>query len=101
MIDSRILSRKELKEALSGLPGWFYKNSKIRKEFMFKDFMDALNFINELAVYCEQENHHPEVYLLYDKVLFALQTFDVGRKITDKDITLAKKIEDLYINKMG
>ncbi len=93
---AKILSKEEITEGLTSLPGWTYKDEKISKEFVCKDFMDSLNFVNALAPYCEELDHHPDVHILYSKVLFELQRFDVGGKVTDKDLMVASHIEKLY-----
>jgi len=69
---------------------------KISKEFKFEDFMGSLNFVNKLAPFCEREDHHPDIHIFYSKILFELQRFDIGGKITDKDFAVAQEIERLY-----
>lgn len=96
MADPKILTEQEITDGLKSLPGWAYKDNKISKEFKFEDFMGSLNFINELAPYCQRLDHHPDVHIFYSKVLFELQRFDVGGKVTDKDFMVAHKIEELY-----
>jgi len=97
-METTILTEQEIQEELKNLPGWTYKDNKISKEFQFKDFMGSLNFINKLAPYCEELDHHPDVYIFYSKVVFDLQRFDIGGKVTNKDIMVASHIESLYKN---
>ena len=91
-----ILSEQEIEEQLKDLPDWAYANDKISKEFKFKDFMDSLNFINQLAPFFEEHDHHPDTHIFYSKVLFELQRFDIGGKVTDLDILVAHEIERQY-----
>ena len=98
MEETKILTEDEIIEKLKSFDGWTYKDNKISKEFQFKDFMDSLDFINKLAPYCEQLDHHPDTHIFYSKVLFELQRFDVGGKVTDKDFMVAEEIERLYKN---
>src|SRR4051812_34856308 len=91
-----ILSQEEIDQQLKDVPGWTFKDNKISKEFKFNDFMDVLNFINKLAPFCENMDHHPDIHIFYSKVLFELQRFDVGGKVTDKDFQVAREIERLY-----
>ena len=91
-----ILSQEEITSELASLPGWAYRDNKISKEFKCNDFMDVLNFINALAPFCESLDHHPDIHIFYSKVLFELQRFDVGGKVTDKDFSVAREIERLY-----
>ncbi len=91
-----ILSKKEISAELKTLSGWKYRGNKISKEFKFADFMGSLNFVKKLAPYCEKIDHHPDVHIFYSKVLFELQRFDVGGKVTDKDFMVARRIETLF-----
>jgi 4a-hydroxytetrahydrobiopterin dehydratase len=91
-----ILKTAEIKDALKKLPGWKFARNKISKEFKFKDFVDSLGFVKKLAPYFESLNHHPDIHILYNQILFELQTNDVGKKVTDKDILMATKIEQRY-----
>lgn len=90
------LSEKEIREKLKTLPGWTYSDNKIKKEFKFADFMDSLNFINKLAPFFEEKDHHPDTHIFYNKILFELQRFDIGGKVTDRDFEVASEIEKQY-----
>lgn len=94
-----ILTESEIAQQIKELPGWVYKDNKISKECKFTDFMGSVNFINALAPFCESIDHHPDIHIFYNKVLFELQRFDVGGKVTDKDFMVAHQIEKLYKNK--
>lgn len=91
-----ILSEEQIHEGLKNLPGWSYAEDKISKTFEFKDFMDSLGFINKLAPLFEANDHHPDTCIMYSKVKFELQRFDVGGKVTDKDLFIAQEIEKAY-----
>jgi 4a-hydroxytetrahydrobiopterin dehydratase len=91
-----ILSAEEIQAKLGELPGWEYKDDKLSKQFEFNDFMDGLGFINNLAPYFEEMDHHPDMHIMYSKILFELQRFDVGGKVTDRDIEVAAEIEKRY-----
>src|SRR5262245_32115660 len=90
------LGETQIQNALSDLPGWAYDDNKISKEFEFKDFVDSLSFINSLATYFETNDHHPDCHILYNKVKFELTRYDIGGKVTDRDIETAKHIERAY-----
>ena len=74
---------------------WKESDNKLNREFKFKDFNEAISFINRIAVVSEESNHHPEIYNVYNKVIISLCTHDQGSVVTDKDYDLAKKIDDL------
>jgi 4a-hydroxytetrahydrobiopterin dehydratase len=94
-----ILSQEQIDAALKDLPGWTFKDDKISKELAFNDFLDALDFINKLSSYFESMDHHPDMHIFYSKILFELQRFDIGGKVTDRDIEVARKIDTEYQNR--
>jgi 4a-hydroxytetrahydrobiopterin dehydratase len=74
---------------------WEEKENKLVKHFKFKDFKAALKFINQVGDLSETQNHHPEIFNVYNKVSLSLTTHDAGNTITDKDYALAKSIDQL------
>jgi 4a-hydroxytetrahydrobiopterin dehydratase len=94
--DIKILSEEEIQEKLKDFPGWEYKDNKISKEFEFEAFMDCVAFIVKLAPFSEANDHHPDIHIFYKKILFELQRFDVGGKVTAMDFKVAEEIERLY-----
>lgn len=71
---------------------WITKDNKLEKEFMFKDFIQAFGFLTKIAIEAEKQNHHPEIYNVYNKVKISLQTHDAGNVVTEKDHKLAETI---------
>lgn len=94
--DIHILNEEEVLDNLKKIDGWEYKENKISKEFKFKDFMDCLSFVVKLAPVFEMKDHHPDIHIFYNKILFELQRFDVGGKVTDMDFFIASQIDKLY-----
>jgi 4a-hydroxytetrahydrobiopterin dehydratase len=74
---------------------WIENNDKLKRKFEFKDFNEALAFINKLAPICESMNHHPEINWVYNKIELTLSTHDAGDKITELDYQLANKIDEI------
>lgn len=72
---------------------WITKDNKLVKEFVFKDFIEAFSFLTKVAIEAEKQNHHPEIYNVYNKITISLQTHDAGNIITEKDHKLAKSID--------
>lgn len=58
--------------------------------------MHSLSFVNSLVVYCETVDHHPDVHIAYGEVTFELTRYDLGGKVTDRDVEVAKKISSMY-----
>ena len=73
--------------------------TKIKKEFKFKVFGYALEFVNDVGKLAEIEGPHPNIYLhSYNKVLIELWTHKIGG-LHENDFILAAKIDKLLIGK--
>lgn len=68
---------------------------KIRREFSFKDFTDAMHFLNKVADLAESEGHHPDIRLFYNKLTLELWTHKING-LFDNDFILAAKIDELF-----
>lgn len=87
------LNQDQIREALSGLPGWSHENDRLTKSFDFGGFKEALSFIVRLGLHAEEQNHHPEIFNVYNTVKISLNTHDAGGKVTSRDVKLASTIE--------
>ena len=85
-------SNIEIQESMKTLNNWILYEDKIKKQFQFKDFSEAIAFIVRIGILAEKQNHHPELHNVYNKVTIALTTHDVGG-LTDKDFLLARSID--------
>lgn len=89
------LSKKKQDEYYSELnPDWELTGKKIKREFTFKGFMNGVEFVNKVAKIAENENHHPDIYLYYKKVVIELSTHAVGG-LSENDFIVAAKIDFL------
>ena len=65
------------------------------RDFKFKDFAEAMSFVNRVAEVAEQRNHHPDILIHgWNKVRLTLSTHSEGG-VTDNDHALARQIDDL------
>jgi 4a-hydroxytetrahydrobiopterin dehydratase len=92
----RVLTKSELRTIMPRLTGWALEKNKLRREFEFHDFVESLSFVNSLIAYFETMDHHPDVFIAYNKVTFELTRYDLGGKVTDRDVEVAKKIASMY-----
>lgn len=74
---------------------WQTVDNKLYKKFTFKDFAEAVAFMNQVASLAEQANHHPKIQNTYNTVELWLSTHDAGDIVTIKDKDLAEKIDGL------
>jgi len=89
------LDLDQIKLALSSLKNWTYKDDKLLMDIKLKDFSEALSFLVKVGIEAEKLNHHPEIHNIYNKVTLKLTTHDAGNRVTEKDIVLARAIENL------
>ena len=88
-----MLSKDEIESKIADLDnGWELKDGKIVKSFQFSSFMDAIEFVNEIARIAERLDHHPIITINWKTVKLSLKSFDVDA-ITKRDISLAEEIE--------
>jgi 4a-hydroxytetrahydrobiopterin dehydratase len=90
------LALKEAKALMAELKGWTLVAGKaLRQEFVMKDFMAAVHFINAVARAAEAEGHHPDLHLTgYRNLVIELSTHAIGG-LSMNDFILAEKIDGL------
>jgi 4a-hydroxytetrahydrobiopterin dehydratase len=66
----------------------------LEKEFVFKDFRQALEFVNEVGELAEAEGHHPDIYLSWGKVRVTIWTHKIDG-LTESDFILAAKVSEI------
>lgn len=91
------LTREEFDVYIDQVKDWNVTTSdkKLEREFVFKNFKEALNFVNQIGAIAEQEGHHPDINLYnYKKVKITLSTHAIGG-LSVNDFILAVKIDEL------
>ena len=82
--------------ALREIHGWSEVDDRdaIRKSYQFSDFSEAWGFLTRVALLAEKMDHHPEIFNVYNRVMFILSTHDVDG-LSERDIRLARAIDEL------
>ena len=75
---------------------WKEEDNKLKKSFTFDDFTAAFAFMTKVAAVVDELDHHPWWCNVYNKVNFELTTHDAGDKVTEKDKTLANRIDLIF-----
>ncbi len=90
------LKGEKIKEYLKQLKlAWeVIEEKKIKHQFKFKDFKQAMDFVNKVAEIAENEGHHPDLCIYYNKVNITLWTHFISG-LHENDFILAAKIEKL------
>lgn len=74
---------------------WETNNNGLERTFLFSNFVEAFAFITKVALLAESQQHHPEWSNVWNMVKIRLSTHDEGNIVTEKDINLAKSIDEL------
>ena len=90
-----ILSDEQIEQFLIELAEWRIKDEKLFRVLRFKDFNNAIEFMNQVAITSEAMDHHPEWSNVYNKVEIYLVTHSEGG-ITQLDIDLAREIDSHF-----
>jgi 4a-hydroxytetrahydrobiopterin dehydratase len=88
---SRTLTEAEIQSALSSLQGWTRNGIAIERKYEFKDFLEAMKFVNKVADAAEAAGHHPDIQIVYNKVTLQLTSHDSGG-VTQRDVKMAETI---------
>jgi len=90
------LTTAEVEKALPSLDGWDVRegSTRLHKHHRFKDFKEAMRFVNAMADLAEAEGHHPDFTVHYNTVDVVLFTHAVGG-LSENDFILAARIDRL------
>jgi 4a-hydroxytetrahydrobiopterin dehydratase len=89
-----LLKADELKNRLKKIPEWELEKKHIERTFEFDEFSEAIDFVNSVAEVAEDEEHHPDIDIRFNKVRLILSTHSKGG-LTDLDFSLAERIDTL------
>ncbi|MEG4031818.1 MULTISPECIES: 4a-hydroxytetrahydrobiopterin dehydratase [unclassified Microcoleus] len=91
---AELINNTEIQERASQLSGWTIEGKQLRSTRLFKNFIEAIAFVNKLVAPSEAAGHHPDIEISYNKVTVNLTTHDAGG-LTEKDFALAQEISAL------
>lgn len=79
---------------LAEVPGWDLADQTLSRKFRFKDFQEAMAFVNRVAALAEAEGHHPDFSISWTRVRLDLTTHAI-KGLSENDFILAAKINEL------
>lgn len=90
------LEGSELERLLAELGGdWeLVKGHRLACVYPFPSYAEAVAFTNEVARIAEQQQHHPDIHLSYDKVRVEVWTHMIGG-LSQNDFIFAAKVDAL------
>jgi 4a-hydroxytetrahydrobiopterin dehydratase len=89
-----LLNADALHHALDELEGWEGTTERICKTYEFKDFAEAMRFVNRVADVAEELNHHPDIAISWNKVTLEIASHSAGG-VTQECVELAHRAESL------
>tara|TARA_X000001036_G_C20499155_1_gene733121 strand:- start:368 stop:664 length:297 start_codon:yes stop_codon:yes gene_type:complete len=93
---SGLLSNNDLIKKMNLLSkNWVLEDIYLKGSYTFNDFDNAFTFMKEVAVKCEEMNHHPKWTNVYNKIDIELYTHDSGG-ITEKDFELSSFMDATF-----
>jgi 4a-hydroxytetrahydrobiopterin dehydratase len=78
------LAQVDIAERMKTLHGWRLELNAIEKQFTFKGFPEAVEFVDRLVPEAEAADHHPDIHINYKRVTLVYSTHSEGG-LTEKD----------------
>ena len=88
------LKKSRINDLVKLVPKWSLKKEHLCRNFKFKNFVEAMKFINSVAEIAEQEGHHPDFSVHYSKVEIELWTHAING-LSENDFIIAAKINKI------
>ncbi len=74
--------------------GWTEADRALEREFRFRDFAEALAFVNRVGELAERQDHHPDIAIHWNRVTLRWWTH-VKNAVTERDVELAARTNEL------
>ena len=89
------LGRAEVEKLAAAVPEWKVEEGKrLRRKLEFDDFVTLMDFVNDMATMAEEQGHHPDFSVSYDKLEVKLTTHAI-KGLSENDFILAARIDEL------
>ncbi|MDN0198435.1 4a-hydroxytetrahydrobiopterin dehydratase [Streptomyces sp. S.PNR 29] len=89
------LSQKEIEDRLAELPGWSLEGDRLARSYRLGSHFAATAMVVHIAQVQDELDHHSDLTLGYNTVSLTVQTHSAGGAVTEKDLELARRVEDL------
>ena len=86
------LSDDEISKRLESLSGWSVDDGMLAREFKFGSYGKGVMFATACGHLADELNHHPDLFIGYQRVRVALVTHDAGG-LTAYDFEMARRIQ--------
>jgi 4a-hydroxytetrahydrobiopterin dehydratase len=89
-----VLDERVVVARMKSIPLWRLEGGELVRHLEFENFVEAMQFVNNVAEMAEGAGHHPDIDIRYNKVKLALVSHDAGG-LTERDFDLAAGIDSL------
>jgi 4a-hydroxytetrahydrobiopterin dehydratase len=94
-VPTQPLSQKEIEDRLRELPGWAVEHDRLLRTYRLADHFAATALVVHVAQIQQELDHHSDLTLGYDTVAVSVHTHSAGGVLTEKDFTLAERVEGI------
>ncbi len=95
MAGAQPLAGEDLAALAGQVEGWEVVDAHhIAKTWKFKNFAQALDFVNKVGEVAEQQGHHPLIHFTWGKVTIETWTHKIDG-LTESDFILAARIDEI------
>ena len=90
------LTPEQAAELVRETPGWKLERggTRLTRRFELADFAAAMGFVNRVAEVADEQGHHPDIAIHWNRVDLELWTHAI-RGLHENDFILAAKIDRL------
>ena len=88
------MSVDEAQALMEQIPGWELTDNRLTRRFKFRDFKEAMAFVNRVADLAEAEGHHPDINISWNRVRLDLTTHAI-KGLSENDFIMAARINAL------
>ncbi|CAL9604150.1 4a-hydroxytetrahydrobiopterin dehydratase [Streptomyces sp. enrichment culture] len=89
------LTPEETEQALAALPHWTTDGDSVSRTYSLAGHLPAAAMAMHIAAIQEELNHHSDMTIGYNKLTVTVNTHSVGGRITELDVSLARRIEQI------
>ncbi|MFD1038207.1 4a-hydroxytetrahydrobiopterin dehydratase [Virgibacillus byunsanensis] len=92
------LSEEQITKELDNLSNWKRLDEKwIARKYRFRNYLDGVRFVDKIAEYAENKQHHPFISIDYKVVTLKISSWQ-AKGLTDLDFEMVKHFDELYEN---
>jgi 4a-hydroxytetrahydrobiopterin dehydratase len=89
------MSPEDVHRALKAHRAWIVERDRVRRDFRFDSFTEAMNFVNRVAAVAQTVNHHPNIRL-HEWCYVELEVYSHDRGgLTTRDLALIEALDSM------